>query len=190
MRKLVAPWGWQPRSGAAVASTLRPSRGGRKQCAILGSAAELAERCFVRRATIAASSVVRLERGSARLAVRPSPQGRGGARWSARCFPRREPRNPPACRNQRKGDLTAENRHSKRIPNLKRSAPDWIRTSDLRFRRPTLYPAELRARGWRSGHRGRIVGREAAGAAGETGSLVRRGPAELDRDGFDVASLL
>src|SRR5690554_2815926 len=23
------------------------------------------------------------------------------------------------------------------------SAPDWIRTSDLRFRRPTLYPAEL-----------------------------------------------
>ena len=26
------------------------------------------------------------------------------------------------------------------------SAPDWIRTSDLRFRRPALYPAELRAR--------------------------------------------
>ncbi len=24
-------------------------------------------------------------------------------------------------------------------------APDWIRTSDLRLRRPTLYPAELRA---------------------------------------------
>ena len=26
-------------------------------------------------------------------------------------------------------------------------APERIRTSDLRFRRPTLYPAELRARG-------------------------------------------
>src|SRR3954466_3551911 len=26
-----------------------------------------------------------------------------------------------------------------------RSAPERIRTSDLRFRRPTLYPAELRA---------------------------------------------
>src|SRR5215207_4038846 len=26
------------------------------------------------------------------------------------------------------------------------SAPDWTRTSDLRFRRPTLYPTELRAR--------------------------------------------
>ncbi len=28
------------------------------------------------------------------------------------------------------------------------SAPDRIRTCDLRFRRPTLYPAELRARVW------------------------------------------
>jgi hypothetical protein len=27
------------------------------------------------------------------------------------------------------------------------SAPERIRTSDLRFRRPTLYPAELRAQG-------------------------------------------
>ncbi len=27
-----------------------------------------------------------------------------------------------------------------------RSAPEWIRTTDLRLRRPTLYPAELRAR--------------------------------------------
>src|SRR5207248_11798240 len=27
-------------------------------------------------------------------------------------------------------------------------APDMIRTCDLRFRRPTLYPAERRARGW------------------------------------------
>ena len=27
------------------------------------------------------------------------------------------------------------------------SAPDRIRTCDLRFRRPTLYPTELRARG-------------------------------------------
>jgi hypothetical protein len=27
------------------------------------------------------------------------------------------------------------------------SAPEGIRTPDLRFRRPTLYPAELRARG-------------------------------------------
>jgi hypothetical protein len=30
------------------------------------------------------------------------------------------------------------------------SAPERIRTSDLRFRRPTLYPAELRAQGQRS----------------------------------------
>jgi hypothetical protein len=30
------------------------------------------------------------------------------------------------------------------------SAPERIRTSDLRFRRPTLYPAELRAQGRRS----------------------------------------
>ena len=29
----------------------------------------------------------------------------------------------------------------------RRSAPDRIRTCDLRFRRPTLYPTELRARG-------------------------------------------
>jgi hypothetical protein len=29
------------------------------------------------------------------------------------------------------------------------SAPDRIRTCDLRFRRPTLYPAELRALGLR-----------------------------------------
>src|SRR5918994_7475437 len=28
---------------------------------------------------------------------------------------------------------------------VSRSAPERIRTSDLRFRRPTLYPAELRA---------------------------------------------
>jgi hypothetical protein len=31
---------------------------------------------------------------------------------------------------------------------LRIGAPDWIRTSDLRLRRATLYPAELRARGW------------------------------------------
>src|SRR5437879_2368671 len=44
----------------------------------------------------------------------------------------------------------------------RRSAPERIRTSDLRFRRPTLYPAELRAqrraiverRFARGGHRG------------------------------------
>ena len=33
-----------------------------------------------------------------------------------------------------------------RKPRGSRSAPDRIRTCDLRFRRPTLYPAELRAR--------------------------------------------
>ncbi len=27
--------------------------------------------------------------------------------------------------------------------------PYWIRTSDLRLRRPLLYPTELRAAGWR-----------------------------------------
>jgi hypothetical protein len=31
------------------------------------------------------------------------------------------------------------------------SAPDRIRTCDLRLRRPTLYPAELRARMWQGG---------------------------------------
>src|SRR4051794_2616288 len=41
-------------------------------------------------------------------------------------------------------------RGQKRNPRFTRgsfSAPDWTRTSDLRFRRPTLYPTELRARG-------------------------------------------
>ena len=33
-------------------------------------------------------------------------------------------------------------------------APDWIRTSDLRLRRATLYPTELRARGWTRRKRG------------------------------------
>src|SRR5213078_2318006 len=44
--------------------------------------------------------------------------------------------------------LTALERRSDEKPRRFRrgfSAPDWIRTSDLRFRRPTLYPAELRA---------------------------------------------
>ena len=40
--------------------------------------------------------------------------------------------------------------HTERIPQLPRertfSAPERIRTSDLRLRRPSLYPAELRAR--------------------------------------------
>src|SRR3954467_13619356 len=31
------------------------------------------------------------------------------------------------------------------LQGVPRSAPERIRTSDLRFRRPTLYPAELRA---------------------------------------------
>jgi hypothetical protein len=33
------------------------------------------------------------------------------------------------------------------INELDVGAPDWIRTSDLRLRRATLYPAELRVRG-------------------------------------------
>ena len=39
---------------------------------------------------------------------------------------------------------TAENRE---LPGISGNGPDRIRTCDLRFRRPTLYPAELRARG-------------------------------------------
>src|SRR5919109_2295282 len=39
-----------------------------------------------------------------------------------------------------------------------RSAPDRIRTCDLRFRRPTLYPAELRARAAGRASRGSILG--------------------------------
>jgi hypothetical protein len=38
-----------------------------------------------------------------------------------------------------------ENDENREMRGLRRSAPDRIRTCDLRFRRPTLYPAELRA---------------------------------------------
>jgi hypothetical protein len=58
-----------------------------------------------------------------------------------------------------------------------RSAPDWIRTSDLRFRRPTLYPAELRAHALRvATPRGREQGlRDSRGRAARR-SLSRGGP--------------
>ena len=44
------------------------------------------------------------------------------------------------------------------------NGPDRIRTCDLRFRRPTLYPAELRA--WRPVER-RTVAESRAGAPGQ-----------------------
>ena len=54
-------------------------------------------------------------------------------------------------------------------------APDWIRTSDLRFRRPTLYPAELRARASGGGARG--GGRSAGGGDSSCGRPSR--PSDL-----------
>jgi hypothetical protein len=39
------------------------------------------------------------------------------------------------------------NDESPAVAGLSCDAPERIRTSDLRFRRPTLYPAELRALG-------------------------------------------
>src|SRR5947208_6037388 len=56
----------------------------------------------------------------------------------------------PAPTNRRTAGLLAvePSRPSDRVVRGVPSAPDRIRTCDLRFRRPTLYPAELRARGW------------------------------------------
>ena len=42
--------------------------------------------------------------------------------------------------------ITIEQLCEQYLAGLSRDAPDWTRTSDLRFRRPTLYPTELRAR--------------------------------------------
>jgi hypothetical protein len=47
-------------------------------------------------------------------------------------------------------------RLAKRFPAIRGSAPDRIRTCDLRFRRPTLYPTELRARVGAPGPEGRL----------------------------------
>ena len=64
------------------------------------------------------------------------------ARWSRQAWVLISP-DPRLRRN----DLgIAGIRMVERNPGLKLSAPDRIRTCDLRFRRPTLYPAELRAR--------------------------------------------
>ena|GEM_PF-6760007 len=44
------------------------------------------------------------------------------------------------------GTLGAQHRAHPKLAPASRSAPEWIRTTDLWLRRPTLYPAELRAR--------------------------------------------
>src|SRR5688572_1330306 len=65
-------------------------------------------------------------------------------------------REPPALRRLPQPDAEASNRRSAsfssapefreaRFPRAARSAPGRIRTCDLWLRRPTLYPAELRA---------------------------------------------
>ena len=58
------------------------------------------------------------------------------ARWSARC------QSSPAHSEHRDPSVNGE---TPALAGVSWSAPERIRTSDLRFRRPTLYPAELRA---------------------------------------------
>src|SRR3954471_168858 len=53
------------------------------------------------------------------------------------------------------------------------SAPDRIRTCDLRFRRPTLYPTELRARN---------------GTLSQAADCKRRGPPRANRSGPRAAA--
>ena len=45
-----------------------------------------------------------------------------------------------------KRDQSAIANHEYPVPGAKLSIPEWIRTTNLRLRRPTLYPVELRGR--------------------------------------------
>ena len=67
---------------------------------------------------------------------------------SWRCSLVRVVRAAPANRSssRTKTDPTGTKAHEPKQPNKKIGAPGPIRTGDLRFRKPTLYPSELRER--------------------------------------------
>ena len=67
-----------------------------------------------------------------------STRSRNSARWSPVCYPTVRNVVRPALR-------LARALRSLRVSAIENGAPDRIRTCGLRLRRPTLYPAELRA---------------------------------------------